>query len=107
MRDCILDVKKAHIAWAGEAKTRRDAGMNALDVVSLAIEVLVVVLALRIAVSKKSNYGYLIALTFAIYVFYDSTRFLVVSVDQTLTSLLFLIASASIFFAVWRIYKQQ
>ena len=73
----------------------------------MAIEVLVVLLALRMAVSKKKNYGYLIALTFAIYVVYDSTRFLVVSVDQYLTSFLFLIASASIFFAVWRIYKQK
>ena len=81
--------------------------MNFFDIISLVIEVLVVLLALRMAVSKKKNYGYLIALTFAIYVFYDSTRFLVVNVDQNLTSLLFLIASASIFFAVWRIYKQK
>ncbi len=80
--------------------------MNAFDIISLMIEALVVLLALRIAVSKKKNYGYLIALTFAIYVIYDATRFLVVSVDQNLTSSMFLIASASILFAVWRIYKQ-
>ena len=81
--------------------------MNAFDVISLLIEVVVVILGLMLAVSKRKSYGYLIALTFAIYVVYDSTRFLVVSVDQYLTSFLFLIASASIFFAVWRIYKQK
>ena len=81
--------------------------MNAFDVISLLIEVVVVILGLMLAVSKRKSYGYLIALTFAIYVVYDSTRFLVVSVDQYLTSFLFLIASASILFAVWRIYKQQ
>ena len=80
--------------------------MNAFDIISLVIEALVVLLALRMAFSKKKKYGYLIALTFAIYVFYDATRFLVVSVDQYLTSFLFLIASASILFAVWWIYKQ-
>ena len=80
--------------------------MNAFDVISLVIEVLVVLLALRMAISKKKGYGYPIALTFAIYVVYDATRFLVMSVDQYLTSFLFLIASASILFAVWRIYKQ-
>ena len=56
-------------------------------------------LALWMAFSKRKNHGCLIALTFAIYVFYDAARFLVVSVDQYLASFLFLIASASILFA--------
>jgi len=80
--------------------------MNAFDVISLLIEVVVVILALMLAVSRRKSYGYLIALTFAIYVFYDATRFLAVSVNQDLASLLFLIASVSILFAVWGIYKQ-
>jgi len=81
--------------------------MNAFDVISLLIEIVVVLLALWMAFSKRKNYGYLIALTFAIYVVYDATRFLAVSVDQNFTSLLFLIASVSILFAVWRLYKQE
>lgn len=76
------------------------------DVVSLLIEVVVVFLALMLAVSRGKRYGYLIALTFAIYVFYDAARFLSMSVDQNLTSSLFLIASVSILFAVWQMCKQ-
>ena len=80
--------------------------MNALDLASLLIEVVVGLLALRIAISRRKSYGYFILLTFTIYVFYDAARFLPVSLDQYLTSSLFLIASASILFAVWRIYEQ-
>jgi len=81
--------------------------MNLLDLASLFLEGLVVLLALMIAVSKKRRYGYLIALTFAIYVFYDATRFLFLNVDQNLTSVLFLVASISILGAVWLIYRQR
>jgi len=81
--------------------------MNMLDAISLFIEIIVVFLALKLAISRRKSYGYFIALTFAIYVFYDAARFLVVNVDQNLTSSIFLIASASILFAVWRIYKQR
>ena len=80
--------------------------MNAFDVISLLIEIVVVFLALMLAVSRRKSYGYFIALTFAIYAFYDATRFLMMSVDQYFTSFLFLIASVSILLAVWRMYKQ-
>jgi uncharacterized membrane protein len=81
--------------------------MNPLDLASLFLECLVVLLALMVAISKKRGYGCLIALTFAIYVLYDATRFLSLSVNQNLTSILFLVASLSILWAVWLIYKQR
>ncbi len=80
--------------------------MNALDAVSLLLEAIVVFLALKLAVVKKKSYGYCIALTFAIYVFYDAVRFLTLHVDQIVTSALFLIGSTSILWAVWKIYEE-
>jgi lipopolysaccharide export LptBFGC system permease protein LptF len=73
--------------------------------VSIAIEVLVVLAAILIAVRKGRPYGWLIALTFAIYVIYDSARFTGAALSGDLLAVLFLIASVSALGAVWMMYR--
>jgi len=79
--------------------------MLVLDMLSIAVEMAVVLLGLLIAVKKKKGYGWCFTLTFALYVFYDLSRFLSFSLDPIVASLIFLVASLSILCAVWRIYK--
>ncbi len=75
--------------------------MEIANWLSLLVELIVVVLGLWIAWSGKKAFGWLIALTFAIYVVYDLSRFL--SWNLPGQSWLFLIASISICWAVWQI----
>jgi hypothetical protein len=83
---------------------RRD--MDVFILVSLAAEVVVMILGLMLAAIKKKDYGCGIALTFGIYVFYDSVRFFNIPVTSNIIGSLFFIASLSILWAVWRIYEQ-
>lgn len=79
--------------------------MNILNILSLILEAGAALIGIWIGRVKKKLYGWLIALTFLIYVIYDLSRFL----NTTLPAheLLFLAASASIFVAVWLIAKQK
>jgi len=72
--------------------------MNIFNILSLLLEAVVAVLGVWIGLSQKKLYGWLIALTFAIYVVYDLGRFINVPIPAH--NLLFLIASASICSAV-------
>lgn len=80
--------------------------MNFFDIASLTAEILVTGLGFTIAISKKKAYGWLLALTFGIYVIYDSTRFFAITISKDILSLLFFIASISILIATYLIYKK-
>lgn len=79
--------------------------MEIFIIISLAAEVLVAVLGILLATARKKTFGWGIALTFSIYVFYDVVRFLVLPVPEAIIGSLFFIASISILWAVWRIYE--
>jgi hypothetical protein len=79
--------------------------MNIWNLVSLLLEIGVVVLGLGLAVIRKKAYGWLIALTFLIYVFYDLARFLRLDLDQRVLDSLFVVASGAIFLALWRLFS--
>lgn len=73
--------------------------MNIINAVSLLLEVSVVLLGFKIALVNKKYYGWLIALTFTIYVVYDLSRFLNFALQ--FHNALFLLASMSILWAAW------
>lgn len=73
--------------------------------VSIALEVLVVIAAVLLALRKGRPYGWLLALTFAIYVLYDSAGFTGAAISVDLLAVLFLVASASALGAVWMMYR--
>ncbi len=78
-----------------------------IDLLSLMAEMVATVLGLMIALQKKKSYGWLIAFTFAVYVFYDSARFPGLNTNTGILNWLFLLASLSVFGAVWQIYRPR
>ncbi|MDD5594151.1 MAG: hypothetical protein PHG97_05385 [Candidatus Margulisbacteria bacterium] len=78
--------------------------MNVLHLGSLLLEAGVALLGIALGAVQKKAYGWFIALTFAVYVFYDLARFMSIGVSADLLDSLFLIASLSIFWAVANIY---
>ena len=80
--------------------------MNMLHAASIFLEIIVSVMGIMLATLKKKDYGWLIALTFAIYVFYDLAHFLALNIPENFLYALFFIATVSILWAVWRIYRK-
>lgn len=80
--------------------------MNILQLVSIGFEVVAMLLGILLFVQKKKSWGGCLALTFAIYVYYDLANLFNLAVGQGLLRGLFFIASISILWAVWRIYRE-
>ena len=81
--------------------------MEIFIIMALAAEVMAAILGLMIAIRNKKDFGWGIALTFSIYVFYDIVRFLALRVSEVLIGSLFFIASIAILWSVWRIYEES
>ncbi|NMB56639.1 hypothetical protein GYA19_01725 [Candidatus Beckwithbacteria bacterium] len=81
--------------------------MNILHLISILFEGLVALLGVKLALIKKKTYGWGIALTFAIYVFYDLSKYFVFNFNPDLLYVIFFIATVSIFLAVWQIFKEK
>ncbi|MEI6883070.1 MAG: hypothetical protein WCO02_01175 [Bacteroidota bacterium] len=79
--------------------------MNALQNISILLELAVTILGLLIWMQKKKSYGLFIFLTFLIYMVYDGCRLWVLEVPEQVLRPLFAIASLSILIAVWKLYK--
>ena len=77
--------------------------MEWLHTLSILLEAVVAVLGVMIATSKKKTYGWGIALTFALYVVYDLANFLKLNTPGLYA--IFFIATASILWTVWQLYK--
>jgi hypothetical protein len=77
--------------------------MNIVNVLSLVLEAATACLGVWLGMQKKT-YGWLIALTFTIYVVYDLSRFLNAALPGQ--EILFLLASAAIFTAVYLVAKK-
>jgi|WetSurMetagenome_2_1015567.scaffolds.fasta_scaffold45143_2 hypothetical protein len=61
---------------------------------------------LLIAVRKKKEYGWGLAFTYAVYVSYDTARFMSMSVPLDIMYLAFFAATLSVLWAVCAIYKE-
>jgi hypothetical protein len=79
--------------------------MGYLHLFSILLEIVIVVLAIMLGLKKKP-YGWAIALTFAIYTFYDLLKTPIAFVHGSFLNVIFLIATISIFWAVWSIYEE-
>jgi hypothetical protein len=77
-----------------------------IQAISVIIEAAVIVLAIRIAAAGRKTYGWLIALTFALYVIFDLFRLSVIPIPEALGSSLFLVASLSALLAVFLILRE-
>jgi len=81
--------------------------MAVLHVLSIIMEMAVFFLGVKIALRKKKSYGWGIAFTFLVYVVYDFSRFLCLDISGGFLYSLFFLATASILWAVYKIYKTQ
>lgn len=80
--------------------------MDIINYVSIFFEAVVVVVSLMIAIGKKQCYGCALALTFAIYVFYDLVRVQGWEISGSIMELSFFVATISAVVAVYSIYKK-
>jgi hypothetical protein len=78
--------------------------MNVLQIISIILEAVVAVLGIMLALSKGKSYGWFIALTFAIYVFYDLANLIPLNVSGDFLYPIFFLATISILWAVLRIF---
>lgn len=78
-----------------------------LQLISIAIEVIVVLFGLAIAIKKKRHYGWGIVIAFGIYVYYDLSRYMGWSQGSEFLERAFFLASLSALGAVWAIYKRR
>jgi len=81
--------------------------MEIINYTSIILEAVIAVLGIAIALKRKNVYGWGIALTFSIYVFYDLSRISNWQISSTITSVSFLIATISALSAVYLIYKNK
>jgi len=81
--------------------------LETIQYLSILIEAIIAILGLAIVFKKKKNYGWGIFITFAIYVFYDFSKQISLTINNDLLYALFFIASVSALFAVFMIYKDR
>jgi hypothetical protein len=73
--------------------------------VSILIEAAIVVLACMLATRRHRRWGWFLAVTFAIYVLYDTARYFALNIPGDLLAVLFFIASISALWAVWQAFS--
>ena len=76
-----------------------------IEIISIIIEVVIVITALVLAITKRKTYGYGFALTFAIYVLFDSNRQFGLEIPQATLDVLFLAASISALWSILLVYR--
>jgi len=81
--------------------------MENINYISIVLEAVVVILALMTAIKKKAAYGWGLAFTFLVYVFYDLARIQGWEISTSVMILSFLAATISAVIAIYLIYKKQ
>jgi len=76
-----------------------------IQIIAILLECAVVVIAMLIATRNKKMYGWLIAITFALFVLFDLIRILWENGLSGIHSLLLFVACVSMVYAVWLIYN--
>ena len=80
--------------------------MEGLQFISIALELIIAILCVVAAVRGRT-YMYGLAVTFAIYVFYDLARALSWDIPETVLVLSFFVATLTALYSVWHIYKTR
>lgn len=80
---------------------------NQLQILSIGIETLSVITGLALAIRRKKVYGWLISLTFTLYIFFDLSRIYWPGISPDLHSLAFLAASVAILITFWLMYRES
>lgn len=81
--------------------------MITLQTISILLELIIVFVALRLAISKKQLAGYGLALTFGVYVFYDAVKFYNQPINENTLQIIFFIATLSALASILLIFKKS
>jgi hypothetical protein len=84
--------------------------MQVSDIVQIfatLIEIIIAVVAILIAMQKKKNYGWFIALTFALFVIFDLARIFALDISADIHSLILLVACLSMLYGAWLLYGEK
>jgi len=73
---------------------------------SILLECAVLVLAILLATRHKKAYGWLIAITFALFALFDGLRVFYPSGLPRLNAIILLVACASMLYAIWLLYEE-
>ena len=76
-----------------------------IQLIATLTEVVIALIAFLIGWQKKRLYGWLIAVTFGLFVIFDLARIFALEVAADKYSLLLLIACLSMLYAVWLLWK--
>ncbi len=78
-----------------------------LQFIAILLEIAIVLVAVLAARAKKKTFAYGFALTFALYVLFDTARQFDLAISQDLLHSLFLIATLSALWSMWQLYKEK
>jgi hypothetical protein len=79
---------------------------NLLETLAVLIEVAITAIAVLIALQNRKRYGWFIAVTFGLFVFFDIGRIFSFPISGEIHSLIFLIACCSMMYAIWLLWKE-
>jgi len=77
-----------------------------ITLLSILIECTILVLAILIATRNGKAYGWLIAITFALFALFDGSRIIYPTGFPRLSAFILLAACASMLYAIWLIYEE-
>jgi hypothetical protein len=76
-----------------------------LQIIAVVLEAAVAVIAVLIATKKKKAFGWGIAITFWLFVLFDIFRIFNLPMPESFHAFIFLVACASMVYAIWLIYE--
>ena len=81
--------------------------MDIFPMVSLLAEVFVIILAAVIAMNKKKNYGWMFAVSYALFLVYDVVGFLEIAMDQNISEFILLVGVVFSLVGIWQLYQEK
>jgi hypothetical protein len=78
-----------------------------IQLIATLAEVVVAILAILIAVTKKKTYGWFVGITFGLFVVFDLARIFALEVSAELHALVLLIACLSMLYAAWLMWNEK
>jgi len=81
--------------------------MEIFPIISLLAELLVIVLAAALALNKKRTFGWLFAVSYALFLIYDTVEFLKIGIDQAIMEFILLVGVVLSLVAVWQLYQEK
>lgn len=78
-----------------------------IQLIASLAEVLIALVAIRIAVHQKKAYGWYIAITFGLFVIFNAIRVFTLGMPAELDALVFLMAGLSMLYAMWLLWNEQ